>query len=115
MIEKVKLIINWTSKEDDEINQYSLRIYWRTLVEAVVVVSNITNFPGRKIGDITPQIIDFVNNIFDISTDKVMLVEHYPISSLHEDIYFHVLYVNNEPIKYEINKNELIGLIGKSM
>lgn len=44
-----------------------------------------------------------------------MLVEHYPISSLHTELYLHVLYVNNEFIKYEISKDELTWLISKSI
>ena len=113
MIEEVKIIINWLSKEDDELNQYRLRIYWLSKLKAVVVVSNVTNLPGRKIADITPQIIYFVSNNFDLSTNKVMLVEHYPISSLHENLYLHVLCVNNEVIRREISKDELTQLIGK--
>ena len=99
--------------EDDELNQYRLRICWLNCVRAIVIVSNITSFPGRKIADITPQIICFINKSFNLSNDKVMLVEHYPINSLHEDLYLHVLWANNETVKYEISKDELIRLIGK--
>ena len=112
MIEKVKIIINWLSPEDDDLNQYRLRIYWLSWVKAVVVVSNITNLPGRKIANITSQIIHFVNDNFDLSTNQIMLVEHYPISSLDENLYLHVLCVNNEAIKYEISEDELTQLIG---
>lgn len=112
MIEKVKIIINWLSPEDDDLNQYRLGIYWLSWVKAVVVVSNITNLPGRKIANITPQIICFVNDNFDLSTNQIMLVEHYPISSLDENLYLHVLCVNNEAIKYEISEDELTQLIG---
>ena len=113
LIEEVKIIINWLSSEDDELNQYRLRIYWIDLITAVVVVSNVTNLPGNKIADITPQIIDFVSNHFDLSIDKFMLVEYYSISSLRDDLYLHVLRVNNELIRYEISKDELTQLIGK--
>ena len=112
MIGETKIVINWLSSED-KLNQYRLRIYWLTKVKSIVVVSNITDFPGRKIADITPRIIYFVNNNFALASDKIMLVEHYPINSLHEDLYFHVLYVNNEAIRYEINKDKLTRLIGK--
>ena len=41
-----------------------------------------------------------------------MLVEHYPNSGLlHEDLYLHVLYVNNEAMRYEISKDKLMRLI----
>ena len=113
MIEEVKIIINWKSEEDDELNRYRLRIYWLSRVEVVVFASDITGLPGRRIADITPQIIRFINNNFDLSTNKVMLVEHYPISSLREDLYLHVFYVNNEIIRYEISRDELTRLIGE--
>ena len=113
MIEEVKIIINWLSEENDELNQYRLRIYWLTLVKAVVIVSNITNLPGRGIADITPQIICFVNNNFDLSLDRIMLIEHHPISDLNENLYLHVLRVNHEIVRYEITTDELARLIGK--
>ena len=112
MIEEVKTIINWLSPEDDELNQYRLRIYWVSLVKAVVVASDITVLPKRKIADITPQIIRLVKDCFDLVPDRLMLVEHYPIS-IHEELYLHVLCVNNEFIRYEISNNELTQLIGK--
>ena len=86
MNDKVKIIINWLSKEDDELNQYRLSLYWVSLVRAVVVVSNITNLPGRKIANITPQIIRLVKDCFDLFPNQIMLVEHYPISSLDGDL-----------------------------
>ena len=111
MIEELKITINWLS-EDDELNQYRLRIYWLSSTKAIVIASNITYLPGRKIADITPQIISFVSNNFDLSVNRVMLVEHYPNSGLlHEDLYLHVLYVNNEAMRYEISKDKLMRLI----
>ena len=110
MIKEVRITINWLS-EDDELNQYRLRIYWLSWTKAIVIASNITDLPGRKIADLTPQIIRFVNHNFDLSVDRVMLVEHYPTSSLREDLYLHVLYVNNEAMRYEISEDELSRLI----
>ena len=114
LIEEVRIIINWLSK-DDELNQYRLRIYWLNWTKAIVIASNITDLPGRKIADLTPQIIRFVSNNFDLSVEQVMLVEHYPTSSLCEDLYLHVLYVNNEVMRYEISKDMLMRLTYYSM
>ena len=111
--DEVKIIINWLSEKDDEFNQYRLHIYWLNWIRVVVVVSNITVLPSRKIADITPQIIHFITNNFDLSVNQVMLVEHYPISSLRENLYLHVLRVNNEIMRYEISEDELTRLIGK--
>ena len=83
LIEEIKIIINWLSEEDDELNQYRLRIfYWVSWVKAVVVASDITLLPGNKIADITPRIIRLVGNYFDLFPNQIMLVEHYPVSSL---------------------------------
>ena len=101
------------SEDDRELNQYLLRICWLSWIRAIVIASNITSFPGKKIGDITPQIMCFINHNFDLSKNQVMLVEHYPISSLHEDLYLHVLCVDDKAIKYEISKDELTKLIGE--
>ena len=112
--DEVKIIVNWLSKEDDELNQYRLRIYQLNWIRAVVVVSNITVFPGRKIADITPRIICFACDYCDLFPDKIMLVEHYSISNLPDgDVYFHLLFVNNETIRHEISKDKLAWLIGK--
>lgn len=114
MIEEVKVIINWLSEEEDELNQYRLRIYWLSWIRAVVVASNITSLPGKKIADITPEIIHFVSNNFDLSVNKVMLVEHYPLANVADgDVYLHLLFVNHEVIRYEISKDKLTRLIGK--
>ena len=114
MIEEIKIIINWLSEEGDELNQYRLHIfYWVSWVKAVVVASDITLLPGNKIADITPQIIRLVGNYFDLFPNQIMLVEHYPVSGLHEELYLHVLCVNNEAMKYEIDKDELTQLIDK--
>ena len=111
MIDEVKIIINWLSEDDDELNQYRLRLCWLSWTKVIVIVSDITGLPGRKIADIMPQIICWVSDLFDLFPTNIMLVEHYPISSLREDLYLHVLYVNNEAMRYEISEDKLMGLI----
>ena len=112
MIEEIKIIINWLSEEDDELNQYRLRIYLLSWIKAVVVASDITYLPGRKIADITPRIIHLVGDYFDLCPFNIMLVEHYPSDNLlDEDIYLHVLFKNNETMRYEIDKDKLTRLI----
>ena len=114
-MEEVKTIVNWLS-EDDELNQYRLRIYWIGWVRAVVVASDITVLPGRKIADITPRIIHLVKDCFDLFPNQIMLIEHYSISNVpNEDVYFHLLFVNDEVIRYEISKNKLMCLIDKQI
>ena len=112
MIDEVKIIINWLSSEDDELNQYRLRIYLLSWVKAVVVASDITHFPRREITDLTPRIICLVGDYFDLFPRNIMLVEHYPSNNLpDEDVYLHVLFKNNETMRYEISKDKLMQLI----
>ena len=113
-MDEAKIIVNWLSPEDNKFNQYCLRIYWLSWIRAVVVASNITVFPGRRIADITPRIICLACEYCDLFPDKIMLVEHYPISNVpNGDVYFHLLSVNNEIIRYDISKDKLAWLIGK--
>ena len=43
-----------------------------------------------------------------------MLVEHYSFGNLsNENIYFHMIYVNNEATIYEISKDKLRQLLNK--
>ena len=112
LMEEVKTIVNWLS-EDDELNQYRLRIYWVSWTKAIVIVSDITSLPGRKIADLTLQIIRLVKDCFDLFPNQIMLVEHYSISNVpNGDVYFHLLSVNNEVIRYDISEDELTCLIG---
>ena len=112
MIEEIKIIINWLSEENDELNQYRLGIYLLSWSKAVVVASNITYLPGGKIADITPRIICLVGDYFDLCPRNIMLIEHYPSDNLlDEDKYLHVLLKNNEIMRYEINEHELTRLI----
>lgn len=114
MIKEVKIIINWLSEEEDEneLNQYRLRIYWLSWFKAIVVASNITNLPGKKISDNTARIICLVADCFDLFPSNIMLVEHYPGGNLLDrDVYFHVLLKNNETARHRISKDELMRLI----
>ena len=43
-----------------------------------------------------------------------MLVEHYSLSNLKDgDVYFHVLFIDDEAIRYEISKDKLRQLLNK--
>ena len=114
--DEAKVIINWISKEDDELNQYRLSVYRLSSIRAVVVASNVTVFPGRRIADITPRIIHIACEYCDLLPNNIMLVEHYPIANLPDaKVYLHVMFINNEAMRYEISQDKLIWLIGKSI
>ena len=116
MKEKVDINYYWNFEERCQPNECRIRIYWLNEVEVVVIASNVIVSPGKIIVCTTPEIIDFVCDTFDLLPHKMMLVEHYLFNDLsNEEIYFHVLYTNNEARIYEINPNELTRLIGKQI
>ena len=114
--EEVNIIFYWKSQESCQANECRIRIYWLNEVEVVVLASNFAVSSGETIADITPEIIYFVCYNFDLLPHKVMLVEHYSFGNLSdENIYFHVLYANNEARIYEISRNKLTRLINKQI
>ena len=113
-MDEANIILNWEFESDYEPNQCRLRIYWLSWIRAVVIASNITVFPGRRIADITPEIIYLACEYCDLFPDKIMLIEHYSIGNVRNgDVYFHLLSVNNEIIRYDISQDKLTWLIGK--
>ena len=113
MTEKIDINYYWKSKESCQPNECKIRIYWLNEVEVVVITSNVIVSPGKIVASITPEIINFVCDNFDLLPHKMMLVEHYSFGNLsNEEIYFHVLYTNNEVRIYEISPNELTRIIG---
>ena len=114
MLYEVNIVLNWKRKPDEELNQYRLRIYRLDRSSIIAVASNITTFANRTIADITPEILNFVSQYFNVSQHKIMLVEHYLLNNIkNADIYFHVVLINNEAIRYDLSKDKLKRLIGK--
>lgn len=116
MLYEVDIILNWKRKAHEELNRYHVRIYRLDRSRAIVIASNITVFPNRTIADITPEIINFVCHYFNLFHDKIMLVEHYLLNNLpNADVYFQVVFINNEATRYDLSKDKLIRLIGKQI
>lgn len=112
----IDTVLNWIVEGDSKSNKCRVRIYWITWEKAIVIVTNITYYSGRKITDATKEIISFVTNIHSLSPSKLMLVEHYPASNLsEEDLYHQVLLTNNEAIRHEIDRSKLLKLLGKTV
>ena len=115
-MEKININYYWKSEESCQPNECGIRIYWLNEAKVVVIASNIIVSLSGAVASITPEIIDFVCDNFDLLPHKMMLVEHYSLGNLsNEQLYFHVLYTNNEARIYEISPNELTRLIGKQI
>ncbi|MGB5634939.1 MAG: hypothetical protein WBM44_13180, partial [Waterburya sp.] len=64
----------WESQTDYKPNQCRMRIYWITWEKAIVIATDLTDNPGRKVANVTKEIISFVNKIYDLAPNKIMLV-----------------------------------------
>lgn len=116
MLYEVNIVLNWKRKPDEELNQYRLRIYRLDRFRTIAVASNITTFRNRTIADITPEIINFVRQYFNVLDHRIMLIEHYLLNNLkNADVYFHVVIMNNEVTRYDLSKDKLKRLIGKQI
>ncbi len=114
MTDNIDTVLFWESEGDDRPNKCRIRIYWVTWEKAIVIATDITDNPGKKIANVTQEIINFVSNLYDLFPNKMMLVEHYPPSILpNRDTYFQVFVINNEAMRHEIDKSKLTQLLGK--
>ena len=112
----VDVIFSWHSEANSEPNACRLSIYWLTWEKAIVVATEVTHNPGRKMHNAIQEVIEFAEDFYDLAPNKMMILEHYQDeSSLSKDIYFQILIIDNEVIRYEIDKCDLIELIGKTI
>jgi hypothetical protein len=112
----VDRVFSWESKVDHELNKCRIRIYWITWDKAIIIATDLTNIPERKIAKVTKEIISFINQSYNLTPSKMMLIEHYQINDLPEqDTYLQVLLTNQEVIKYEIDQRRLKELISKPL
>ena len=112
----VDAVFSWHSEINCEPNACRLNIYWITWEKALVIATEITNHPGRKMHHAIQEIIEFAQNFYDLAPNKMMMLEHYKkANSSQEDTYFQVLVFGDEVIRYEIEKSSLIQLLGKTI
>lgn len=109
-------IFDWQSEDEFAHNQYRVRIYWITWEKAVIIATDITeNLEGSETAN-TREIISSICNLHGLVFSKTMFVEHYPSNDLPDkDFYLQVLFTKNEVVRYEIDRDKLIRLIGKQI
>jgi hypothetical protein len=115
--DSVDTVFSWESGVDREPNKCRMRVYWITWDKAIVIATDLTNNPGRKIANVTKEIISFTSHIYDLVPSKIMLIEHYLISDSSDadtdlDTYLQVLLTNNGVVKYAISNSQVSELIG---
>lgn len=112
----VDTILEWRDEGDLYLNRCRLRIYWFTWDTAIVIASELPDNHGKQITFATREIIGLATNLYDLVSNKIMFVEHFPVENEpDEDIYLQVLLTKNEAARYEIKKSKLLELVGKPL
>lgn len=79
-----------------------------------MIATDITAHQNRKIANVTDKIVHLGKNIYDIAPQKLMLIEHYLTPDIPvQELYLQVITSNNKTARYEIDKSELMQLLGK--
>ena len=90
-----------------------LRIYRMTFDQAVVIVSELEDYPGRSITDEALTLIHLICHEFGLSPTKSMWLEHYPVGYLKdEETYDEVMLWQGYTYSKRISKQKLEALLG---
>lgn len=81
----VDMLFNWYSETAKGNCHCRLRIYKVTFDQAVIIVSELLDNPGRSITDEASTLINLVCYQFGLAPYKVMWIEHYPPGYLKDD------------------------------
>ena len=73
---------SWRPQGQSFDSQCRLRIYYLCFAQAVVIVSELEDNPGKSITDNAQQLIHLVCYRFGLAPYKVMWIEHYPAGYL---------------------------------
>ena len=105
--------ITWYSQKAQTYCQCRLRIYKITFDQAVVIVSELDDNPGRSISDEALSLIHFVCDEFGLSPTKTMWLEHYPAGYLkEEETYDEVVMLQSYTYSKRMSKQKLEALLG---
>lgn len=92
--------------------QCRLRIYKITINQAVVIVSELPDNPGRSITEEALTLIQLVCHKFALNPTKTMWLEHYPQGYLKdEEVYEHLTLIQCNVWSSRINKQKLEALL----
>lgn len=80
--QSVDQIFSWRSQGQSFDSQCRLRIYYLAFNQAVVIITELEDNPGKSITDTAQQLIHLVCYRFGLAPYKVMWIEHYPAGDL---------------------------------
>ena len=109
----VDIPITWYSTTAETLCECRLRIYKITFDKAVVIISELEDYPDRSIKEELSTLIHLVCDDFKLSPAKTMWLEHYPAKHLQEkDIYEQVMLVQPHIYSTRISKQKIEALLG---
>ncbi len=105
--------ITWYSEIAQSQCKCRLRIYKITFDQAVVIVSELEDNPGRSITDEASALIPSICHKFRLTSGQTMWVEHYPAGYLKdEETYDEVVLIQGYTYSKRISKQKLEALLG---
>lgn len=113
---QVDTVFEWKEEGDADYKICRLRIYWLSWDTAIVIAINCSDKPVQRIDNTIKKIIFLIRHNYDLAPNKIMLIEHCPAENYSdEDTYLQIMLINNEAIRYEIDRSLLVELIGKTI
>ena len=104
--------IRWYSETAQIHCECRLRIYKVAFDQAVVIVSELPDNPGRSITDEASTLIHLVCDDLELNPAKTMWLEHYPAGYLKdEETYDEVMLVQGYTYSTRIDKQKLEALL----
>ena len=107
------ITFSWYSEGVKKQGKCRLRIYQITFDHVVVIVSELSNNPGRSITEEASKLINLVCYQFGLAPFKVMWVEHYSAGYLKNHETYDVIMMGlGDVFSKRINKQRLEVLLG---
>ena len=112
----VDMLFTWYSETAKGNCHCRLRVYKMTFDQAVIIVSELPDNPGRSITDEASSLINLVCYQFGFASYKVMWIEHYPPGYLKDgETYDEVMLGAGHISSRRINKGSLENLLGAEL
>ena len=116
VVNDVDTVFTWESEKDSQPNKCRIRVFWLTWEKTLVIVTELADNQGRQIASATLELIRLVANLYDLTHRKMMWIEHYPATTaVDEDTYLQVILLKNEAVRYEMERQQIEALIGRTL
>ena len=107
------MTFTWYSEVVNKDCKCRLRIYQINFDHIVVIVSELSNNPGRSITEEASKLINLVCYQFGFAPFKVMWIEHYPVGYVKNHETYDVIMMGlGDVFSQRINLQELEAFLG---